>query len=154
MRTPAEQPRAHSCSKPNPPTLTQTAPGRRTASGGRRSALTHTWSCSAAGTNPGAVLLGSSPWHHSHCPYNCTETPFVLPSHASLCPTAQLWSAAQPAIPALHPQPRLALTCALTYLANHSLPFPSSPLHSSPNLAFSSCSRSSLQWRNWEIKHR
>lgn len=38
-----------------------------------------------------------------------------------------------------------ALTWALTYLANHSLPFPFSPLHSSPNLAFSSWSKSSLQ---------
>lgn len=35
-------------------------------------------------------------------------------------------------------------TCALTYLANHSLPFPFSPLHSSPKRAFSSWSKSSL----------
>ncbi len=36
-------------------------------------------------------------------------------------------------------------TCALTYLANHSLPLPFSPVHSSPKRAFSSWSKSSLR---------
>lgn len=44
------------------------------------------------------------------------------------------------------------LTCALTYLANHSLPLPFSPLHSSPKRAFSSWSKSSL-WKHGPKTH-
>lgn len=46
------------------------------------------------------------------------------------------------------PQPRITpLTWALTYRANHSRPFPFSLLQYSPNLAFSSWSKSSLEKR-------
>ena len=46
-----------------------------------------------------------------------------------------------------HPQPCHPLTWALTYRANHSRPLPFSLLQYSPNLAFSSWSKSSLEKR-------
>lgn len=51
------------------------------------------------------------------------------------------------ASPDLGAPPAPALTWALTYRANHSRPFPLSLLQYSPNLAFSSWSKSSLKKR-------
>lgn len=125
--------------------LTRTGPLQKTAPGGRRLVLRHTWNCSAV-QEEGRHVIGVTRWQLREV---MSSLCWASLNAAGMRAQALKSNWGYYALPVSSPSP--ALTWALTYRANHSRPFPHSLLQYSPNLAFSSWSKSSLKKEQREI---